>query len=255
MSVGFAGAVPVPQPQSSPLHVLVTGASRGIGLELVKQYSTAYEKNVVFAGVRNPSTATELKAFASQHSNVHIIALDVDSEDSIHDSVKVVEKVTDRLDILINNAAVAGDAQSMNPLTLTGKVLTSILNTNVVGVLLVTQTYLPLLKRSTGAKVVNVSTGLGSNALANAMGVTFAAYGTSKAALNYLSTVFRYTVPDVAFLTLSPGWVDTDMGSAANKAPTKVEDSVQAIRYYVAEKTIKNSGEYFDTMNGSAIPY
>lgn len=257
MSITFKGPVPVPKAQSSPLHVLITGASRGIGLELVKQYSTAHQGNIVLAAVRNPPQASELKAFAGQHSNVHIIALDVDSEESIRASVKQVEKVVDRLDVLINNAAIAGGADALNPATVSAQTLNSVFNTNVTGVLIVTQTYLPLLQRSgTDAKVVNVSTGLGSNALAFVMGQTFAAYGVSKAALNYLTTVFRHAVPSVTFLAINPGWVATDMGNGGgHQAPTKVEDSVQAIRYYIAEKTIKNSGEYLDTMTGEAIPF
>ena len=97
------GPAPVPKPQSSPLSILITGASRGLGLQFVQQYSQAHDKNIVFAGVRNPASATELNAFAALRSNVHIIPLDVDDEQSIRDSVKHVEKVIDRLDVLINN--------------------------------------------------------------------------------------------------------------------------------------------------------
>ena len=257
MAMTFTGAVPVPKPQSSPLTVLVTGASRGLGLEFVTQYATAHAGNVVFAGARNPSSATALKALAAQHSNVHIVPLDVDSEDNIRASLAHVDKVTDRLDVLINNAAVSGGAEAMDPITVSAKLFTSVFNTNVVGPLLVTQTYLPHLRRSPAPKVLNVSSVGGSNGLAAmiaAHGHMMASYAVSKAALNLLNTTFCHAVPTVTFLAVHPGWVATDGGSAGGTAPTRVDQSVQAMRYYIAEKGISNSGEFFD-INGDAVPY
>ena len=147
----------------------------------------------------------------------------------------------------------------MNPTTVSSKLFTSVFNTNVVGVLLVTQVHLPLLQRSTTSspKVVNVSSALGSNVMAVAFasyGVT-SSYGVSKAALNYLTTAFRLAVPTVTFLAVHPGWVATEMGNSAGvEAPTSAKDSVQSLRYHIAEKTIANSGEYFD-INGEVIAY
>lgn len=167
-----------------------------------------------------------------------------------------VEKVTDRLDVLINNAAVSGGAEANDPTTISSKLFSSVINTNVTGVLIVTQTYLPLLQRSNSAKVVNVSSNVGSNKVAVdiASFAVLAGYGVSKAALNYLTTAFSLSVPTVTFLAVHPGWVATDSGNKAGKAPTSVHDSVQALRYYIAEKSTANSGEYFD-LNGDAIAY
>ena len=96
----------------------------------------------------------------------------------------------------------------------TGQQFEAVSHTNVTSVLLTVQACLPLLQRAKEAKVVNIGRGLGSNQYANAVGSTTLSYGLSKAALNYLTTVFRYAVPSVAFLTLCPGWVSTDMGTS-----------------------------------------
>lgn len=256
MSTHFTGPVPIPPTQAAPLRVLVTGASRGIGFEIVKQYSQAHADNVVFAAVRDPKgpTSKALAAFAVEHSNVHIVPMDMDNEDNIRQSLSSVTSVTEYLDVLINNAAQSGEG---DPLKVTKQQLTALFHTNVAGPITTIQTYLPLLRKSTqGAKVINVSSGLGSNQLAFIQGSPFISYGITKAALNYTNTVFRHTVPDVTFLAISPGWVETDMGSAGGyKPPTDVKDSVQAIRYYIATKSLANSGDFLDIMTGNIVPF
>ena len=258
MSVTFTGPVPVPQPQKSGLTVLVTGASRGIGLELVQQYAEAHKDNVVVAAVRNPATSTALTSFASSHPNVRVVTLDVSKAETITASVAQTQRHVQHLDVLINNAGFYGDLDAADPLKATPEQLNAVFTINVTGPLLTIQAYLPLLRKSTvGAKVINVSSVIGSNAYANVFGKPILTYGLSKAALNYLNTAFRYAVPEVAFLSIHPGWVDTDMGrgAGAGSPPTQTKDSAQAIRYYVAEKGIKDSGLFLDVPSGNAIPY
>ena len=253
MAMTFKGPVPVPKPQTSPLTIIVTGAGRGIGHELVLQYAKAHKDNVVFAAVRD--SKTKAVQALSAYPNVHIVHLDVSDEASIRASVKEVERVTQHVDVLVNNAAVVGDADSADPCKVSGAAFNALMNTNVTGVLLTTQAYLPLLRKSSAAKVINVSSVLGSNAHANDFGRVFVAYGLSKAALNYLTTAFRHSEPQIAFLAIHPGWVQTDMGSAAGSPPTLTTDSVSAIRYYIAEKGLSHSGDFLDTMTGDIIPF
>jgi NAD(P)-dependent dehydrogenase (short-subunit alcohol dehydrogenase family) len=252
MSLTFTGAVPIPKAQTSPLSIVVTGAARGIGYELVVQYAKAYKDNVVIAGVRDTSSSS-VKAL-SAYPNVHVVQLDVSKEASIRASVLEVERVTPHVDLLINNAGVFGPLEASDPLQTTAEALESVFHTNVTGVLLTTQAYLPLLRKSSAAKVANISSSLGSNAHANLFGPV-TAYGLSKAALNYLTTAFRHAEPKVTFTAIHPGWVQTDMGSSVGSPPTLLPESVQAIRYYIAEKGIQHSGEYIDTMTGNIIPY
>jgi NAD(P)-dependent dehydrogenase (short-subunit alcohol dehydrogenase family) len=254
MSLTFSGPVPVPEPQTSPLSILITGASRGLGYEAVVQYAKAHKDNVVIAGVRDTSSAA-LKAL-SAYPNVHVVQLDVSKEDSIRASVKETSRYVKAVDVLINNAGIYGALEAGDPVKVTSAQFQEVFTSNVLGPLLTTQAYLPLLRLSSAPKVVSVSSALGSNAFANAFGAPTVSYGLSKAALNYLNTAFRYAEPNVTFLSIHPGWVATDMGKASGGAPpTTTPDSVQAIRYYIAEKTIKNTGEFLDCMTGNTIPY
>ena len=259
MAFTFSGPVPIP-PASVALTVLVTGASRGLGLELVRQYATARHDNIVFAAVRSPEKATAatspLGSLAAAYPNLHILPLDVADEDSIRNSVQHVARVTDHLDVLINNAAIVGESTARDALAVTASQLTAVVNTNTLGPLLVTQSYMPLLLRSThSAKVLNVSSAAGSNAKLGSYGAPNCSYGLSKAALNYVTGVFHCVVPSVIFLAASPGWVDTDMGNARAKAPTSVSDAAQAIRYYIEVKGAESSGQFFDIMTGETIPF
>jgi len=255
MALTFSGPVPVPAAQTTPLTVLITGASRGIGFELAKQYATAHKDNVVFAAVRNPDskTATAVAEFAAKHSNLHVVQLDVDDEHSIYSSAKKVSDVVDHLDVLINNAGVF---LGPDPLKATTDEFNASFKTNVTGPLLVTRAYLPLLQKSKEGKVIQVSSALGSNKYANLLGSPVTSYGVSKAALNYLNTAFSIAVKDVAFVTISPGWVETDMGSAGGRnPPTKVSDSAQATRYYINRTTIKDSGSFLDIPTGEILAF
>ena len=254
MSLTFKGPVPVPATQTHGLTILVTGAGRGIGFELVQQYAAAHKANVIFAGVRDPNTA-QVKLLSSI-PNVHIVIIDVSDEQSVRSSVKEVSSVADRLDILIANAGIYGEASAADPTTVSVKDFTAVFQTNVVGVLLTIQGYLPLLRKSDEPKVATVSSALGSNQFVNAFGKPTTSYGVSKAAVNYLTSAFRYAAPEIAFFSLHPGWVDTDMGKGNGGAPpTKVSDSAQAIRYYVNERDLSHSGEFIDTMTGDLTPY
>ena len=261
MAFTFSGPVPVPTAPVA-VRVLVTGASRGLGLELARQYAAARADNVVFAAVRSvdqacSSSSSALAALAAAHPNVHIVPLDVADEASIRSSAQYVGRLTERLDVLINNAAIVGEPAARDALTCSTAQLAAVFHTNTAGPLTVVQTYLPLLLRCSSpcATVLNVSSAAGSNALLGSYGAPNLSYGLSKAALVYVTGVLRYAVPTVAFLAVSPGWVDTDMGNARAKAPTTVSDAAQAIRYYIEVKGLNDSGQFFDTMTGNSIPY
>jgi len=251
-----ASAIPVPSPQSRSLNILITGASRGIGYELVIQYATANTKNHIFAAVRHlqGESSKTLTTFAQSHPNVHLIPLDVSNKESIAASVSHVTRIVDHLDILINNAGVLIPD---DPLTTTPDLMVSTYQTNVVGPLLVVQSYLTLLQKANEAKVINISSWLGSIALVGKNGLQTTSYGVSKAALNYLNRVLAVTYPKILFLSISPGWVDTDLGGAAGtKAPTRVDDDVKAIRYYIDNNNAqKNNGQFLDVTSGQIVPY
>jgi norsolorinic acid ketoreductase len=82
----------------------VSGASRGIGLQLVYNLLERQPDAVIFAGARDPTSAKELNEFASKHRNVHVIKLIADDEESNKQAVEEIKKITDRLDVVVANA-------------------------------------------------------------------------------------------------------------------------------------------------------
>jgi len=254
----FEGPVPAPVPQTQPLTILITGASRGLGLELVKQYSEAYQDNIIIAAVRDPSgpTSSSLMDYSQQHKNVHIIPLDVSNEASIHSSVDHLPSSVDHIDLLYNNAGIFGQTGDVTHIT--GAGLLEVLNTNVVGPLLVTQTYLPLLTQAKEPKVIITSSSMGASSYTEPI-VSMGAipYSLSKAAATWINNALHYALPKVTFLAIHPGWVETDMGTGDghHTAPIHLKDSIQATRAWVQQKSLENSGQFFSVVTGDLIPY
>lgn len=171
---------------------LVTGAGRGIGLEVARQL--AQQGMTVIAGVRDPEKSAEaIDGLKADGLNVTVKALDITDEQSIQQVVQEIESEFGGLDILVNNAAAFANWQE----TATSADLKQVhdtLETNLFGAWRVTQAFLPLLRKSKHARIVNVSSGAGSHAdtqfgLTTGDGGT-ASYGISKAALNALTVKF-----------------------------------------------------------------
>ena len=208
---------------------MVTGANRGIGLEFVRQLATRGDR--VFATARDVKRATELQQLAKQHGDgrVKVIPLDVNAADSIRAAADAVQKETDALDLLINNAGVyaarvtaGGDpAEKLGDLNFDDAL--KVIRTNAVAPLILTQALLPLLKRGADPKVVSITSGYGSVADNNGFPYYYAA---SKAALNMFMRSFAGDAAARGIITIvmSPGWVQTDMGGKS--APTPPEQSV-----------------------------
>ena len=138
----------------------------------MRQYTSAHPLNVVVASVRDLSSPTcdALKALSARQPNVHVLQLDVSSESSARDSLAAEQRLTDRLDVLINNAGV-GDTMrsSFNALTLTWSDAVQLLSVLPLGPLGVAQTYLSLLRRSPSPRCVQIGSNSCSNAIARRM--------------------------------------------------------------------------------------
>jgi NAD(P)-dependent dehydrogenase (short-subunit alcohol dehydrogenase family) len=248
-------AVPRPAPQTAPLNILVTGAARGIGFELVKQYSDAHEQNVIVAAVRDIKAAAPLKEFAVRHPNVHIVPLDTGNEESINASVTLLPAGFTHLDLLWNNAGVMNTPTPVAEWS--GAAINELLRINVTGPMLVIKAYRPLLLKAASPKILNVSSELGAGHLASSVaewGVV--PYGASKAALNFINLALKAALPEVTSLAISPGWVGTDMGSSfGTKAPVSVEDSASALRAMAQSKGKEESGGFFDVVLGNKVAH
>jgi NAD(P)-dependent dehydrogenase (short-subunit alcohol dehydrogenase family) len=222
--------------------VLITGANRGIGLELVRQYVHAGWR--VVGGCRDPRAATDLQALVAQ-GDLRVQALDVVSGESVRAARKAL--ADEPVDVLINNAGVFGPkpeaesdpGQSFG--TVRYEAFDEVLRINTLAPLRVTEAFVDAVAASEQRKIVTISSGLGS--IADTTG-GYLAYRASKAAVNMLmaSLAVELRPRGICVSMLCPGWVRTRMGGS--DAPLSPEVSVRGIRARIAELDANNTGEF-----------
>jgi len=197
--------------------VLITGANKGIGFAAARELARA--GHTVLLGARDPGRgAAAAAALAGPGLGVRFVRLDVTDPATIAAAAELIEAEYGRLDILINNAGISRD-RPHPPDGLPVAALREIYETNVFGVVAVTNAMLPLLRRSPAARIGNVSSGLGTVALlsdpdsplwqhANLLG-----YNSSKAALNAITLIYAGTLrgTGIRVNALSPGFCATDL--------------------------------------------
>jgi NAD(P)-dependent dehydrogenase (short-subunit alcohol dehydrogenase family) len=201
---------------SSPRIALVTGANKGIGLEIAG--TLARQGMRVLLGARNAelggAAAAQLK---EQGMDVQFLELNLGRPDSLRDAAAWIEKDAGKLDVLVNNAGitVAGDGP---PTKADIDAVRRVFETNFFGTLAVTQAMLPLLRKSDAGRIVNVSSGLGSITLNGDPAWEFASvkilgYNASKAALNMLTVQLANELRDTPIKVNSadPGFTATDL--------------------------------------------
>jgi NAD(P)-dependent dehydrogenase (short-subunit alcohol dehydrogenase family) len=193
---------------------LVTGANRGIGLEVVRQL--AQTGMTVILGSRD-SQKGETAAEPLIETGLSIVPqpLDVTVPDSMQHLAQIVEQQFGRLDILVNNAGILYDTWQRASNANLSEVQEAIA-TNTLGPWQTCQTFLPLLRRSQRGRIVNVSSQAGSLA---SMGAGTPAYSTSKAALNAFTRLLAAELQETGILVnaICPGWVATDMGGTGGR--------------------------------------
>lgn len=195
---------------------LVTGANKGIGLEIARQLGKA--GFYVFLGARNPSLGEEAAStLRAEGLDVQYVELDLVRKETIESAASGIRGYGGQLDVLVNNAAIA-DPSDGPPGTVDIDVARRVMETNFFGTLAVIQSMLPLLRQAPAARIVNVSSGLGSLTLNGDPEWDFAAakyvgYNTSKAALNMLTVQLAYELRDsrIKVNSANPGFTATDM--------------------------------------------
>jgi NAD(P)-dependent dehydrogenase (short-subunit alcohol dehydrogenase family) len=221
--------------------VLITGANRGIGLEMARQL-TARGVNVI-GTARKPAEAGELKALGAR-----VEQLDVIDERSVAALAQRLEGVA--IDVLINNAGVGGlRASSIEGVDFNDMAFT--FNVNSIGPMRVTQALLENLRAGETRQVVNVSSVLGSIEMNSG---TMYAYRASKTALNSLNKTLSVELGPQGFtcVVVHPGWVKTRMGGEA--APVEVEDSVAGLIAVIDGLTPDSNGRFID-FQGEDLPW
>jgi NAD(P)-dependent dehydrogenase (short-subunit alcohol dehydrogenase family) len=193
----------------SPVAV-VTGANRGIGLEIAAQLARRGMTVVLTAREARKGEAAAA-ALAAEQLAVSFHPLDVTRGEDASALADHVRRHFGRLDVLVNNAGVLLDPKGARALTLDLDVLRATLETNVIGLLAVTQALAPLLQASQHGRVVNLSSGLGQ---ITDMGVGTPAYRLAKTAVNVLTILLAQELAPkgVKVNAMCPGWVRTAMG-------------------------------------------
>lgn len=215
--------------------VLVTGSNRGIGLEFVKQY-LADGWNVI-ACCRDPKEAKVLQTLQQQFTTLTVYPLEMTDERAIKNLAAQLKNVA--IDLLINNAAVLGDAQRPWGASSTQE-LQELFLINAIAPLKMCEAFIEHVARSQWKKIATLSSGWGSIAQNTDGGVY--AYRASKAAVNMLMKTVAVDVAglSVKVLLLDPGWVQTAMGG--HNAPTSAHDSAAGMRQVIA--ACKESGVF-----------
>jgi NAD(P)-dependent dehydrogenase (short-subunit alcohol dehydrogenase family) len=201
---------------------LVTGANRGIGLEIVKQLSRSGLMAVLAS--RDVAKGKEAAAtLASEGLEPPVVELDVTSTDSIRAAVDEVMRLFGRIDVLVNNAGILREgftAEETSVLDVSPELVEETYRTNTVGPLRTTQAVLPIMQKGNYGRIVNLSSGAGQLA---EMGAGFPAYRMSKAALNALTRVTAAELgpTPIKVNAMCPGWVRTDMGGPNATRPVE----------------------------------
>ncbi|CAD6192790.1 unnamed protein product [Caenorhabditis auriculariae] len=242
----------------APRSVLVTGANRGIGLGLVKTLLKNEKIEIIFAGCRNPDEAEELKAI--KDGRLHLVKLDATCDQSIEAAYKEVDEVVGEkgLNLLINNAGINVKYSFEEPPK--RQDIVRQFDTNVFGIIVISQTFLPLLRRAAKAyggddvnvdrsAIVNISSGAGSigskerGPKDNSMLI----YRMSKAALNQFSktlSIDDFANDHILVASICPGWVQTDMGG--DSALLTLEESLRDLVPTILRLQKEHNGGYLD---------
>lgn len=216
---------------------LVTGANKGLGFETSRQLAAL--GIAVVMGCRNEERGKEAAAkLGNMGHKVYLVRLDVTDYGSISDAARYVEETFGRLDILVNNAGINLEWGREAPTLRTSEVSLDMIKitheTNFLGTIAVTQSLLPLIRKSAAGRIVNVSSILGSMTFQRNRDLDFRyfrvfAYSSSKTALNAFTIHLAFELRDTPIKVNSahPGWVRTDMGTDA--APVPVEEGALTI--------------------------
>jgi NAD(P)-dependent dehydrogenase (short-subunit alcohol dehydrogenase family) len=199
---------------------LVTGGNKGIGREIVKQLGT--RGFTVYLAARNPALGTAAAdELAGEGIDVRFVQLDVTDVESVDAAAKQVEADAGRLDVLVNNAGIVAEWGTAVA-DITAAQVREAFEVNVFGVVAVTHAFVPLLRRSPNARIVNMSSGLGSlNLLSELDGRLttqgLLAYSSSKAALDAMTLIYASALraDGIKVNAATPGLVPTDLNSSA----------------------------------------
>ena len=206
-------------------NILITGGNKGLGHESARRLHDMGHD--VWIGARDPQRGRE----AADTLGVRYVALDVTDQGSVDRAAEEVSAATGgTLDVLVNNAGIAGTSAPVPDVTAAD--VEEVYAVNVVGPVRTLHAFLPLLRRSSAGVVVNVSSGLGSHAVTSdpdriESSFQLPGYTSSKAALQMLTTQWAAALPELRINAVDPGYTATDLNG--NSGPQSVEEGAEII--------------------------
>jgi NAD(P)-dependent dehydrogenase (short-subunit alcohol dehydrogenase family) len=241
---------------NTPSIALVTGANKGIGLETARQLG--HRGMHVFLGSRDFDRGhTAVAKLRSEGITVEDIEIDVTKPRTLRAAARIIEKHFGHLDVLVNNAAIVLDDQKKKPSEQSLDIWRETFETNVFGMISVTQAFLPLLLKSNAGRIVNLSSGLASATIhadpKGGLPKNIAAYSVSKTAVNAWTIQLAAELKDTPIKVNAgdPGWVKTDLGGP--DAPLEVADGARTSIHLATLDENGPTGGFFKTKN--SIPW
>jgi NAD(P)-dependent dehydrogenase (short-subunit alcohol dehydrogenase family) len=217
---------------------VVTGANKGIGFEVARDL--VRKGFHVFLGARDKKAGRAAEEKLRKDGQVTFLKIDISEPESIRRAAEEFSRRSDRLDALVNNAGILLD-DDKDILTITPDIFETTLRTNTLGALLVSQAFVPFLKKSDAPRIVNVSSTGGQ--LADGADGWAPAYCISKTALNGVTVQLAAALPKFAINSVCPGWVRTDMGGS--NATRSVAEGASGIVWLAADAPQTETGKFW----------
>jgi len=220
--------------------VLVTGANRGIGVEIARQLASR-GLHVVAAGRDLSAVRKTVEAMVQAGGKADALLLDVSDSKTIAAAAAAFSERHERLDVLINNAGIYPD-KGLSILTVSRDRLTDTFQTNTFGPVEVVQRFLPLLKKAKGARIINMSSGYGQ---LDGLSPDVPSYCLSKLTLNGVTIMLAAALKrdGIAVNSVCPGWVRTDMGGP--NATRSVEEGADTAVWLATDADPSLTGRFF----------
>lgn len=218
-------------------QALVTGGNRGIGFAIAHGLlAKGYEVVITSRSLDSAKQAAE-----KLNGAVIPLELNVSDDHSIEQVVTTLKQRIDRLDVLINNAGILPD-DGVNMLTVPREILMATMNINTFGAIRMVQACLPLLENAQEARVVNISSGMGS---LGGLTSNSPSYCLSKLAMNGATIMLTQSLQSkgIAVNSIAPGWVRTDMGGAS--APRSPEQGADTAIWLATEAAHSETGKFW----------
>ncbi len=220
---------------------LITGANKGLGREAARQLIAA--GHTVYIGSRDEQRGKE----TAGQLGARLLVIDVTSDESVQAAAGQIRQEAGHLDVLVNNAGIAGGGTA--PGDVTAADMRAVYDTNVFGVVRVTHAFLPLLAASDAPVIVNVSSGLGSLAVTTDPArmesrYPTVVYSSSKSAVNMLTSQYAKAFPAIRINVVDPGYTATDLNG--QRGTQTIEEGAEIIVRMAQTGPDGPTGGYFD---------